>query len=96
MEVDLIARFQARTGQEAAVEAALRAVAVPSRAEAGCLDFHVYRALREPRLFFIHSRWRDEAAFDRHATMPHTVRFLATVDPLIDPARDITRATMIL
>jgi hypothetical protein len=38
MELDLIARVQARAGQDAAVEAALRAVAAPSRAEAGCLD----------------------------------------------------------
>jgi quinol monooxygenase YgiN len=96
MELDLIARFQARAGQDAAVEAALRAVAAPSRAEAGCLDFHVYRALREPRRFFIHSRWRDAAAFDRHAAAAHTVRFLAAVEPLVDPAPDITRTTMIL
>ena len=96
MELDLIARFHARAGQDTAVEAALRAVAASSRAEAGCLDLHVYRSTRDPRLFFIHSRWRDEAAFDRHALEPHTVRFLETVEPLIDHAFDITRTTMIV
>ena len=37
-------------------------------------SFHVCRSTREPRLYYIHSRWRDEAAFDTHAGLAHTVR----------------------
>jgi quinol monooxygenase YgiN len=47
--------------------------------------------VRDPRLFYIHSRWKDEAAFDLHAELPHTVRFLARARPLIDHALDVTR-----
>jgi quinol monooxygenase YgiN len=32
----------------------------------------VFRSIRDPRLFYIHSRWVDEAAFDTHAGLPHT------------------------
>ena len=93
MELHIIARFHARPGQKSAVEAAIREVSVPTRAEAGCLDYQAFRSTRDPALFFIHTRWQDEAAFEQHAVLPHTVRFLATVEPLIDHALDVTRAS---
>ncbi len=42
--------------------------------------------------FYIHSRWRDMAAFERHAGLPHTVRFVASVEPLIDHPLTVTLA----
>ena len=92
MELFIFGRFHAREGCEAAVAAALREVAGPSREEQGCLALEVYGSIRDPRLFYIHSRWRSEAAFDRHAELPHTVRFLERVQPLIDHPLDVTRA----
>jgi len=91
MELTIFARFRAREGQEAAVEAAIREVVVPTRAEAGCLSIAAYRSIRDPRLFHIHSRWTDEAAFDAHAALPHTVRFLDRVQPMIDHELDVSR-----
>lgn len=80
----VFARFHARAGCEEAVMDAMRAVAPPSRAEAGCLAIGFYRSVRDPLEFFLHSRWADEAAFDLHASLPHTQRFMATMPPLID------------
>jgi quinol monooxygenase YgiN len=40
--------------------------------------------MREGRLFYIHSHWVDEAAFQAHAELPHMVRFLERVDALLD------------
>ena len=37
----------------------------------------------------------DEAAFEHHAGLPHTVRFVARVEPLIDHSFDVTRAEQI-
>jgi len=96
MELFIFARFHACAGQEHAVEAALHEVAGPSRDEPGCLGLHVFRSTRDPRLFYIHSRWKDEAAFEIHAGLPHTVRFIAKVEPLIDHPLDVTRTTMIV
>jgi quinol monooxygenase YgiN len=79
-----------------AVAAALHEVIGPTREEPGCLGIHAFRATRDPRLFYIHSRWADEAAFDRHAGLPHTVRFLERVQPLIDHPLDIHRAEQIV
>jgi quinol monooxygenase YgiN len=93
MELVIFARFHARPGQEDVLVRALRDVVPPSRAEPGCLAISAYRSVRDPLLFWIHSRWIDEAAFDRHAELPHTMRFIAAVAELIDHPLDITRAT---
>ena len=38
---------------------------------------NAFEYVREPRVFTIHSEWVDEAAFDLHAQLPHTIQFLA-------------------
>ena len=83
MEQYTFVRLHAREGEESAVE------------EAGCLSFHTFRSMRNRRLFYIHSRWVDEAAFQAHAGLPHTVRFLERVDALLDQPRDVARTEMI-
>jgi len=71
-------------GCEAGVERALMKVLEPSRAEADCLAIHAFRSIRNDRLFYIHSKWQDEAAFNRHAELPHTLSFIDEVTSLID------------
>jgi quinol monooxygenase YgiN len=88
-------RLHAREGEESAVEEALREVTGPSREEPGCLSFHIFRSTRDRRLFYIHSRWVGEAAFQAHADLLNTVRFLKRVDALLDQPRDVTRTEMI-
>jgi quinol monooxygenase YgiN len=95
MELFIFARFHARPGSEEAVADALRYVLEPTRGEPGCLRIDAFRSIRDPQLFYIHSRWTDEAAFDRHAGLPHTVRFVERVEPLIDHPFDVTRAKAI-
>ena len=95
MELAIIGEFRARPGREPEVEAAIRKVVPPSRREPACLAIHAFRSNRDPSLFFIHSRWTDEAAFEAHAALPHTIEFLATVEPLITNEVDVARLTQI-
>ncbi len=96
MEFFIFVRFHARPGNEAAIAEALAEVLAPTRQEPGCLAANAFRALRDAQLFFIHSRWKDEAAFERHAGLPHTVHFLERVETLIDHAHDIVRTELIV
>jgi len=96
MDLYIFARFHAASGQSDAVAAALAQVASPTREEPGCLDYRVFRSALDPGLFFVQSRWIDEAAFNRHADLPHTVTFISTVEKLIDHPLDITRSHRIL
>jgi len=91
VELFIVARFHARPGHENAVSEALKANMEPTRAEPGCVHIKCFRARRDPRLFFIHSCFKNEAAFDLHATLPHTVRMIERVEPLIDHPLDVNR-----
>jgi quinol monooxygenase YgiN len=95
VELFIFARFHAQPDREKAVEAALRNVLGPTRKETGCISIQVFRSVRDSRLFYIHSRWTDEAAFDKHTGLPHTIRFIERVEPLIDHPLDVTRAEVI-
>jgi quinol monooxygenase YgiN len=96
MELFVFARFHAHPGDEGAVADAMREGLGPTREEPGCLGAHAYRSVRDPRLFYIHSRWKDEAAFETHARLPHTVRFLERVEPLIDHPLDVARTERVV
>lgn len=95
MELTIFARFHAREGVEACVEAALREQVPRTRAEPGCLGIDAYRSTRDARLFTIHARWRDEAVFEVHAGLPDTDRFVERMQQLIDHPFEATRANKI-
>jgi len=76
-------RFEPQPGKAMAFREELLRVADASRAEIGCVALHVFESLREPCLFAIHSEWADEAAFESHAQLPHTRRFVAAAEKLL-------------
>ena len=79
-----MAQFHAKAGCEERLREALCTVVEATRAEPGCMEIHVCRALRGPATFFIQSAWADEAEFEKHATLPHTAAFLSRLPQLID------------
>ena len=95
MELYIFGRFHAREGQDSSVAAAISDVLEPTSEEPGCLSVHAFRSIRDPRLFYIHSAWVNEEAFEAHAALPHTVRFIERVEPLIDHPLDVSRTKML-
>ncbi len=94
-ELSTIGRFHAREGCEELLEGAIRTAWSPARDEPGCLSIYWYRSIRDPRLFFVHSRWAGEEAFEIHAELPHTVNFIEEAEKLIDHPLDVTRLKML-
>jgi quinol monooxygenase YgiN len=88
-------RFHAQPGLEDALRAGLLEILGPTRAEPGCLEIHLYAAQSEHGLFYIRSFWRDEAAFDAHAALPHMRRFLEQLPRLIDHPLEAVRTDMV-
>jgi quinol monooxygenase YgiN len=76
-------RFEPLRGREGEFRDEVLRVSERSRAEPGCLRIDVFESLREPMIFAIHSEWVDEASFELHATLPHTVRFLEAAEKLL-------------
>jgi quinol monooxygenase YgiN len=71
MEFVVVARYQVRAGEEDRVEAALKNMRKPSRAEPGNLDYQVLRDPRQPAVFVLYERYVDEAAFQAHQDSDH-------------------------
>src|SRR5690348_17347601 len=90
-ELYVFARFHAREEMEEKVATAMREMLPPVRGETGCISIEVFRSTRDGRLFYLHSRWADEAAFNLHATLPHTQHFIETVETLVDHPLDVVR-----
>ena len=88
----IFARFHAHEGRDEETAALLQRQAGLVRMEPGCLDIEVFRATHDPRLFHLQSRWRDADAFEVHADLECTTRFLAQMDTLLDQPREVTRS----
>src|SRR3954467_10115643 len=96
MDLVIFARFHARESGEAAVRAALaEQIAYVRKHERDCSFIDAYSSRRNTRLFWIYSRWRDEAAFDIHAALPNTLSFIQKMEKLIDHPFDATRTLSI-
>ena len=95
MKLYIFARFHARVGKESELASTLATVSAATRDEAECLAHQVFGSTREPRLFFVHSQWTNEAAFERHVRLPHTLRFVEHVEPLIDHELDVVRTRLV-
>ena len=90
MEVFVFARLHARPGKRSEVHQAMFEVQGPTRREPGCLSYGAFRSVRDPDEFYIHTRWKDMATFERHAELAHTVRFVDRVEPLLDHPFKVT------
>jgi len=95
MELYIFGKFLVLDGKEGVFEAALGEVVLATRAEAGCLEVHGYRGVRNARLYYLHSRWKDVEVFELHAKLPHTEKFLEQVEKLLAEPRDVKRCVRI-
>jgi quinol monooxygenase YgiN len=78
-----IVRFEPLPGKEELFRQELLRVLDPTRAEPGCVSIYAFESVHEPGVFSIHSEWTDEAAFERHAQFPHTLRFVEAAEKLL-------------
>lgn len=94
-ELFVFARFYTLPGKEEEAANVLLDVLAPTREEAGCLGVHIFRSVRDSRLFYLPSLWVNEAAFDHHGELSHTLRFVERIEPLIDHPLDVNRTERI-
>ena len=92
MELDVFARFHAAPGNEERMAQVLRAQVRDVRLEPGCLYIQPCRSKKEPARFFLFSRWADEPAFQVHADLDATNRFIDTMEKLSDQPVDVHRS----
>ncbi|MDD0976065.1 putative quinol monooxygenase [Pseudomonas fontis] len=70
-----ILKAKTRPDMADAFEALFRAYVEPSRAEPGCIEYHMLRDLEDPSLFVFYEIWASQAALDVHSALPHMQQF---------------------
>ncbi|EJM00810.1 hypothetical protein PMI18_02920 [Pseudomonas sp. GM102] len=71
-----ILHAKTRPEKSAAFEALFRAYVEPSRAEPGCIEYHMLRDKQDPSLFIFYEIWQSQAHLDTHSNLPHMKQFL--------------------
>ncbi|HSC83869.1 MAG TPA: putative quinol monooxygenase [Pseudomonas sp.] len=64
-----------RAEQADAFEALFRAYVEPSRAEDGCIEYHMLRDAQDPTLFIFYEIWASREHLAVHSALPHMQRF---------------------
>ncbi len=83
MSMHFFVRFEPLPGEADQFREELLRVIEVTRTEKECLSIHAFESIREPVVFLIYSEWVDEATFEVHARLPHTVRFLEAAEKLL-------------
>jgi quinol monooxygenase YgiN len=83
MSLHFFVGFEPLPGKEQEFREEVLRVVEATRTESGCMAIRLFESIREPSVFAIHSEWTDEAAFELHAELPHTVRFVGVADRLL-------------
>ena len=73
-----ILHAKTRPEKSAAFEALFRAYVEPSRAEPGCIEYHMLRDKEDPTLFIFYEIWASQAHLDVHSNLPHMKQFFET------------------
>jgi quinol monooxygenase YgiN len=81
--ITLTVILRAREGQEALLEAELRALVAPTRAEEGCIAYDLHRATEIHSTFLLHEVWASREHHTRHMKTPHFLRWDARKDALV-------------
>jgi len=66
-----------RPGKAEAFEAMFRAYVEPSRAEPGCIEYHMLRDQQDPNLFIFFEVWASAEDLAVHMALPHMQHFHA-------------------
>jgi quinol monooxygenase YgiN len=81
----LVVRFTVRPGAEAQFDVLVADTAAGIRAsEPGTLIYACHHVDGQPQERIFYELYRDRAAFDAHEQSPHTRRFLAEREPLLE------------
>ena len=81
--VTLTVILRALEGQEALLEAELRALLAPTRREEGCITYDLHRATEISGTFLLHEVWASREHHSAHTKTPHFLRWAARKDALV-------------
>jgi len=88
--VTVIATLRSFPENAPAVRAELLRLLVPTRSEAGCINYDLLEDPEDPAIFIFHENWESGADLDRHLESDHIKACLSAIDGLLESA-DVRR-----
>jgi quinol monooxygenase YgiN len=89
--VTVVARITARPGMEAGVLAELKRLLVPTRAEAGCLNYDLHEPMDGGPTFLFHENWAGEKHLAAHLESRHVKECFDRCAGMLAGPPEITR-----
>jgi quinol monooxygenase YgiN len=83
-QVAVVSINTAKPGQEAKLEAALRALVEPSRKDSGCITYDLHRDIQDPRTFVFFELWESLELLQAHGKAPHVAAFGAQRGDIVE------------
>jgi quinol monooxygenase YgiN len=83
-QVAVVSINTAKPGQEAKLEAALRALVEPSRRDAGCITYDLHRDIKDPGTFVFFELWESLELLQAHGQAAHVAAFRSQAPELIE------------
>ncbi len=81
--IHVTANIEVQPGKEEELVAAMTAVVGPTRAEEGCLEYHLYRSPEVPTRFLMIERWASPQALAAHLETPHIKALFAQAPQIV-------------
>ena len=88
-ELIVLASATAQPGKEAELEAALREVVQPTRAQPGCLQFSLLRTMDAPATLVGYERWESARHHQAHLQGAHVQRLMGRMAGVLAAPPDI-------
>jgi quinol monooxygenase YgiN len=93
--VTVVARIRAKPGMDSQVLEELLKVVVPTRAEAGCINYDLHQAADDPCLFLFHENWVHKQALDEHLQKPYLKTLIENTSEMLAEPIEISLWKMI-
>lgn len=91
----ILAQMRAKLGKRDELGAILRAQVAPTRAEPGCLAYHLHASDVDAALFVIYENWRRVEDLEAHLREPHMEEFRTRGEDLIEGGLVVVTLTML-
>lgn len=80
--ITIVAHMQCAPGTETEILEATQWFIPATRAEAGCVEFHLHRQLDDPSRFVWYENFRDQDAVEEHVASAHVSRWFDLIKHL--------------
>ena len=94
-QLTLVAHLTAWPDKIEEAKAFLLSQIEPTRAEPGCVEYHLHQNNDNPTEFTFYETFADRAAWDLHMDTPHLRRFFDVKDGIFAKEPDIRLLTML-